>query len=327
MTSQEEIFEDSIMETGVVSLSKTKTVEWIPTGDAVISRRKLKADGTLEPNAYEIYIDSQSCRELLKQNDEIQRTMDAVQRNCLTNPTNIHLDASRIVQVSLFNGRPKFGIHKLDQAGRITRCVGLNFTPVEYAELIKFFTQYPPPPEEPYTVRFAVTQYAWRWCQPGDGEFWHKDNIWYTNPKQCLQAAENKKPLGASKVQVESRQDFYAINSDFVDAAVAKLIVNNIDAQKTLEIMQSKLISNGADEISEIDVAVYGPRVREEITLMDIFKLCLKVMSLSEKPKPLAISTLMTAVLQRGNSLEALESLKHNTLHEDYVRLFEQLVI
>lgn len=142
MTPQEVQRAEFIMETGFVSLSRTKTAELIPSGDVVISKRKLKADGTLEINAYEIFVDPQSCREITNKTVEIQKTMDEVNKGHLPNPSNIHLDASRIVQVSVYNGKPKFGMHKLTASGRIERCMGLNFTPEEFGELLDFFLQH-----------------------------------------------------------------------------------------------------------------------------------------------------------------------------------------
>lgn len=141
-------YSGSRMEVGVVTLSKTKTVERLCTGDVVISRRKQKSDGSLESNAYEIFIDAESCRELVKKNNEITGTMNAVESNCLPNPTNVALANNRVVQVSLFKTRPKFGIHKLDEAGRLVRCMGLNFSPTEFAELVNFLTHYYTPPAD-----------------------------------------------------------------------------------------------------------------------------------------------------------------------------------
>lgn len=335
MTFQGDNFAESIMENGVTALSKSKTVEWTGSGDLVISRRKIKLDGSLESNAYEIYIDPKSCREMIKKFDEIQRTMTEVKYGRLANPTNVFLDAPRIVQVSLYNGRPKFGIHKLDEGGRITRCMGLNFTPVEYNELMKFFSQYPPPPEENENqllgeAKFSVTGYGFKWIPDPvfsqTGALPTSDNICYLSPEECFLAAESKKPLGFSSVEISTTQELYGINSDFVDAAVAKIIIQNIETQKTLEIMQSKPCAGGGETL-DADIAVYGPRIREDIYLVDIFRLCLKVISLSEKPSAFNISNLMAMVLERGNHPDALESLTNNTLNQQYVDLFQQIFV
>lgn len=334
MASQERMFDDVLIETGIVVLSKTKSVEWISTGDAVVSRRKLKADGTLEPNAYEIFIDPQTCKELMNKNAEILRTMDEVQHGRLSNPTNVYLDAPRIVQVSVFNRSPKFGIHKLDESGKIMRCVGLNFSPEEFCELMKFFSHYPPPtsseaPPQPLEAKFAVCRYAWNWkSNPSStttDALSYDDDQWRLTPEQCLNAAKINNPLGLTDVDITTKQEFFYINNDFVDAAVAQLIIQNIHEQKIQEGEASELLGDYIEDISGLDVVVYGSRAREEISLDEIYQVCIKAMTLSEKPSPVNMSTLIKIILQRGNHPDALEYLQSGTLQQNYMDLFSQI--
>lgn len=326
----EEMFQEIIMETGIVALSRTKTVQWLATGDMLVSRRKLKPDGTLEPNAYEVYVDVESCRELIKKNSDILRTMSAVKCNRLPNPTNVALVNNRIVQVSIFNTRPKFGIHKLDEANRITRCAGLNFTPSEFTELMNFFSQYPPSVADnnqllPGEASFPVTRYSYKWTP--NSTLLHDFNTrhtYFVSSDECFQAAEASRPPGCIDVEFSSEQQQYEINNHFIDAALGRLIVQWINDQKTREIMESCDYTDDTCEI--MDVAVYGPRIIQRIELLDIYRVCVRAMSLSEKPNPLNLSILMSQVFQRGVNPEVLEALKNDTLHQKYVDLLRQVI-
>ena len=305
-----------------VVLSKSTTAELIPGGDVILSKRKLLADGTYSPCPYEIFVDPASCRELSAKNDEILHTMDLVKEHQLPNPSSIKLQSPRVMQVSVFNGAPKFGIHKLDKGGHIIRRTGMNLSPEEFRELIKMFQHYAI--EEKQKEKFTVRHYAWKWVPLSTNTPQVSDNSWFISPEECFEQANKNRPLiGEYELDVSSKNEVYTIDVDFVDAATAKLIMYTIDMQKTLDVMHHKY----SNPEQKDDLELYGENCCENITPDEIYALCLKVINYSNSAFSVKVTALMTAVMTRGNHPDALSQLKAGNLCQHYVDLFRQIII
>lgn len=306
----------------VVTLSRSTSAEWIPGGNLVISKRKLLSNGTYSSCPYEIFIDTASCRELLVKNNEIIHTMELVKEHQLPNPTTVTLHSPRVMQVSVFNGAPKFGILKLDRSGPIIRRPEMHLTPEEYSELVKMLQYYTI--EEKHQEKFTVCHYGWKWTAQSNNKSPVTDGIWYISSEECFdQARKNRPDIGEYELELSYKNEVYTIDKLFVDAATAKLIMYTLDMQKTLDIMQHRY----SNPEQKDDLDLYGENIRENITPDEIYALCLKVINYTNNVSNVKVTALMSAVMSRGNHPDALLQLKAGNLSQHYADLFHQIII
>lgn len=306
----------------IFELSKTTTVEWIAGGQLLICRRKRRFDGSLSPFPYEVYVHPEICISILDNLSKIQTSMSCVKSQKIPNPANVELGGGRIIQCSVFNGSPKFGIHLMEN-GPIARRKGLNLSPEEFNQLINFLSYSPPQISKPAESNFTVTQYQYEWksTDPAEKDANMSDAFWHISPEACLKAGEQDNPiLEDYELSFISRNITVEINEHLVDAAAARLILHNIEVEKTMEAMNNRLLDY-YDEAGN-DLLTYGPRVSQSITKSDIFNLCLKALKMSDNVQQSHIEHLMRIVIKRGKHSDALDFLKKGKLNQTYVDIF-----
>jgi len=303
----------------IFELSKTTTVEWIGGGQLLICRRKRRYDGTLSPFPYEVYVNPEACTAILDKQQQIDTTMSCIKSQQLSSPTNVDLGGGRVLQCSLFNGAPKYGIHILEN-DKIARRRGCNLSTDEYRQLINFLCYSPPVVPNPIGTVFTLTQYSYQWTPKNpaiNGSI--SDGCWYIFPEICIKEAENDKPISEDyELTLSSRKTVHPINDDLIDAAAAKLIIHHIELEKNRESMENTLCEY-YDEPGN-DLLAYGPRVRQLITLTEIFNLLMKVITMSEHSE-CEIKALICAIVKRGNHPDALENLTKGKLNPSCVNL------
>jgi len=310
----------------IFELSKTTTVEWIVGGQLLICRRKRRYDGTLSPFPYEVYVNPETCLSILSKQAQIQTTMLCVQSEQLANPTNVELGGGKIIQCSVFNRVPKYGIHIMEN-NRIARRKGLNLSKDEFTQMLNFLCYAPPTIPKPLDPSITLTQYAYEWTPRNP--LTHSsisDESWYILPDTCFKEAEKDKPISEDyTLTISTREVMQPINQDLVDAAVARIICHLIDMEKSVEAMRNNRLLDYYDEAGN-DLLTYAPRVRQSITSHQIFTFLLKILKKGENSQA-QIKALMDIVMKRGNHPDVLEFMKKGELNQDCVDILMDINI
>ena len=309
--------------TAVCELSRYKTAQWTHKGEILVVKRNAEGFG-----GYRIFIHPEASKGILEQEAYILETMEGVKSGLFPNPTNIQVahpenQFPRIVQVSVYNDFPKFGIHILDQRELVMVSKGLNFSPEEFHELLTFI-KFSPKKEVPQ-LTFPVAKYSWKWKvaphAPSNYQLTPITNgQWYACKRTCLEEAEEARPEGDYVPEFSSSMQHLAISQHFVDAAVARLIIANIEEIKTELIMNNRLAET--ETLFETDLNEHSAEAMRAITVSQVVSICINAMSINEKPSALKIAKIMTEVLKRGVSVEVLQDLKEKSLVKEYVELF-----
>lgn len=310
-------------------LSQTKKVEWIFTGDLCISRRKVKEDGTFDKYSYEIYINPSACRKIVEKKNEILESLTRVKTGALPNPFQIELSLPRVMQLVVYSGAPKLGIHKIDGTGNIMKCVGLNLSPSEFNALMKFLVDYPPPPEEEEACNnFEVKTYGWKWIPASASDYSnsYSDNKWYVSAEHCFTQAESSKPLpenGTFELEISSKRQKVNISDQLVDAAVAQIIKHNYNVQETLQAMENPYYNQ-----KWMELGLFASENLSAVSLREVFALCLKALKLSEKNCDTQVPALMKVVMKRGIHSDALQLVQEEeALNGSFSSLFQYLLL
>ena len=304
-------------------LSRYKTAQWTHKGELLVVKRNAEGFG-----GYRIFIHPEAIKGILEQEAHILEAMEGVKTGLFPNPSNIQVahpenQLPRIVQVSVYNDFPKFGIHILDQYGMVMVSKGLNFSPEEFQELLKF-AKFAPKKEAPQ-VTFPVVKYSWKWKVPVRTPASHlltpiTNGKSYVCKRTCLEEAEESRPDGDYVPEFSTSMQHLSISQHFVDAAVARLIIANIDDIKSELIMNNRL----ADEetLFETDLIEHSADAMKAISISQVISLCINIASMNENLSGLKIAKIMTEVLKRGITTDALQDLKEKTLSKQYVELF-----
>ena len=309
--------------TAMCELSRYKTAQWTHKGEILVVKKNAEGFG-----GYRIFIHPEAVKGILEQEAHILESMEGVKSGLFPNPSNIQValpenQQPRIVQVSVYNDFPKFGIHMLDQYGMVMVSKGLNFSPEEFCELLKFI-KFSPKKEVPQ-LTFPVVKYSWKWKVAAHAPTNRlltpiTNGQWYVCKRTCLEEAEESRPSGDYVPEFTSSMQHLAISEHFVDAAVARLIIANIEDIKTELIMNNRLADT--ETLFETDLIEYSAEAMRAITIPHVVSICINAMSMNEKPSGLKIAKIMSEVLKRGVSMEALQGLREKSLLKEYVDLF-----
>lgn len=322
--------------TSVWELSPYKKAQWTLRNDLLISKK------TISGGTYKVYVTAEACKGIAEKQQEILVLMEQVKMGKLPNPTIMRVskmrgELARIVQVSLYNGAPKFGIHIQEDSGQIAVCKGLNLTPGEFDKLLNMFEVCPPIVHSPLKTSFSLRMYSWTWTlgmkmknqQAEDGVEILTNGKWYLYPEVCFNEAIEASPEGPYKLETFSKLFDYSIDSNLVDAAAARAILYNIDMTKTYELMNNRMPLNdgellNGDELGA-DVNSYGKTAFGDVNMRQIYGLLYKLISISENPHPSMHTSVMNELANRGKLVEQLDQLKMKGSEMLYLSLFEQL--
>ena len=129
---------------------------------------------------------------------------------------------NRIVQVSIYNSYPKFGLHKVGHYGEIVISKGLNLSPAEfdcflsmlkeeYGDGAKKLKSTPSTGRGVSALSFPVHMYTWK-CNPIQSYYSViipsvTTGMWYVSPQRCLVEAEQNRPSGQYEVDFTWKRD------------------------------------------------------------------------------------------------------------------------
>ena len=304
-------------------LSRYKTAQWTHKGEILVVKKNAEGFG-----GYRIFIHPDAVKGILEQEVRILEVMEGVKTGMCPNPSNIQVaqpenQLPRIVQASLYNDYPKFGIHILDRSGMVMVSKGLNFSPEEFQELLKF-AKFSPRKEVPQ-VTFPIVKYSWKWKPPVTSSAGYQltplsNGKSYLCRRTCFDDAEDARPEGDYVPEFTSTMQHLSISRQFVDAAVARLLIARIDDIKTELVMNNRL--EDSETLFETDLIEHSAEALRAISISQVVSLCIKVMSTYEKPSGIKIAKIMSEALKRGITTDGLQELKEKTLKQEYVELF-----
>ena len=306
-------------------LSNFKKAQWTPRNDLMISKK-----------SYKIFVIPEACQGILEKQKELWTLMDEVKKGTRSNPFNVEVAKPegyfpRIVQISVYNGYPKFGLHILDEHKRITMCKGLNLTPAEFEKLLNMLAFTPPILPALAKVSLSLKQFSWVWkirnaCVKDEDS--HLSNIsngkCYLDPETCFYEAMEARPEGSYFLETNWKLFEYRIDEQFLDAAVARAILHNINVRKGYEAMKNYIPENGADT-PESDVLCYGNSGLRDVDIPQIYGLFKKLIDICEKPTAVMYTTAMDEIAKRGKHSQSLEVLKQKGSSMPYLNIFEQI--
>jgi len=321
--AMQQVMENMNRGDGTWDLSPFKMARRNPNGEIIIAKKKPDGSG-----GYWITIHPTAVAGIHEKKQEILDVMVGVKSGVFPNPTNVEVACPadkipRIVQLSLFNKNEKFGIHMLDGYNLIMVSKGLNLSTDEFKQLcviIGYFKK-----NAKIGTTFPVARFAWTWvpqepvCNTVAPPITNGRS--YVALNQCIEEAEESKPIGDYVPVFSVSTQHYTINADFVDSVVASLILNNIEEIKTELVMSNRLMMS--DSELEED---FAPQAAKAITFSQVLDVCGKVVNISEKVSAAKMVSLMGEILKRGINLEAYHSLQNGTLKKDYVDLLHEIM-
>ena len=314
----------------VWELSNFKKAQWTPRNDLMISKK------TTGGGMYKIFVIPEACQGILDKQKELWTIMDDVKKGIRSNPVNIEVANlegyfPRIVQISVYNGYPKFGLHILDEHKRITMCKGLNLTPTEFEKLLEMLVCTPPIIPTPTKPTISLTQFSWSWkltTTTMNNEDIHLAPIsngkWYLDSEICFYEALEAKPEGSYFLETNAKTFEYKIDDSFLDAALARLILHNIGVRKGYEAMKNAIPENGDDSL-EGDLRCYGNSAYRDVHIHQLYYLFRKLIALCENSRGLMYTTAMDEIAKRGKTPNTLELLKKKGSSLEYLNIFEQI--
>ena len=314
----------------VWELSNFKKAQWTPRNDLMISKK------TTGGGMYKIFVIPEACQGILDKQKELWSLMEEVKKGTRSNPSNIEVanlegHFPRIVQVSVYNGYPKFGLHILDDHKRITMCKGLNLTPAEFEKLLDMLAFTPPILPTPAKLTLSLKHFSWIWklasTTTKDGDL-HLASIsngkWYLDSETCFYEALEARPEGSYFLETNCKTFEYRLDENCLDAALARVILHNIGVRKGYEAMKNAIPEN-EDDTLESDLRCYGNSAYRDVDIPQLYHLFKKLIDLCEKPTGLMYTTAMDEIAKRGKHPNALELLKKKGSSMDYLNTFEQI--
>lgn len=311
----------------VWELSFYKKAQWTPRNDLLITKR------TVSGGIYKVFVSPEACQGIINKQHEILSMMEDVKMGKRPNPTNVTVaegmeQMPRIIQLSLFNGYPKFGIHILDGVGHIALAKGINLTPAEFEKLLNMLQLLPPTATAPKRPIITVKTFSWSWKLLDNTApvTYITRGKWYLNSVSCFAEALQDRPEGPYELEMASKTIDIPVDEQLVDAAVGRVILHNIDLTKGYELMQNRMPSDDEDS-QDSDLAFYGKSAFRETSMRHVYKLIDDLIETSENATAVLKSAAMIEVARRGKVASQLELLKRDGNTMQYLDIFNQLSI
>lgn len=175
--------------------------------------------------------------------------------------------------------------------------------------------------------RVLVTMHGWEWYIPKDDVtpelYGRSQGGWFINPTYCIQEAmRSKPPSEAYRLNSVIRKKYLDIDDDMVDAALAKLVKDNYD-----NIIKEKKedLADGDACDGDINYGKYASEILGNISMVDVFDLCVKVVGYYHSINEFDVNWLMKLILAYEKNEGIFYLIRENHLNKYCVQLFDYL--